>query len=313
MLTTVFYWILNMSILGSIAGLIVLGLRRIRAIPPRLIYLLWSIPLIRLWIAVFISNQFSLMTLLSKLGARSVAIDPGVAAVSATAMNTIKAAQSYNPLVFGNTGLESVFTIGAIIWLIVCAALITAMSLMYFFAKKEVKGTSLHKVKNASLPYGYIYESERITSPAVYGIFHPQILVPKGLPEDDLRYVALHETAHIRRADNFWRSVAIATVCLHWFNPLVWVFLKYFFIDMELACDAKVMKSLDGEERKLYAASLIHVRAPDRQNLFASAFGGAGTKVRIDKILTYKKLTGGACLCLVLLAAAIGAALLTNA
>ena len=313
MLTTVFYWILNMSIFGSIAGLIVLGLRKIKGIPTRLIYVLWLIPLIRLWITVYISNKFSLMTLLSKLGARTVAVDPTIAAVSMTTMNSIKAAQSYNPLVFGSAALESVFTIGAVVWLIGFAALILAMSLMYYFAKKEVKGASLKEVKNASLLYGNIYESVRITSPAVYGIFRPKVLVPAGISESDLRYVALHETAHIRRADNFFRCVAIATACLHWFNPLIWVFLKYCFIDMELACDAKVMRSLDEKERRQYAASLVHVRAPDRQNLFASAFGGAGMKVRIEKILSYKRLTGSACICMFLLAAAIGAALLTNA
>jgi beta-lactamase regulating signal transducer with metallopeptidase domain len=313
MLTTVFYWILNMSILGSIAGLIVLGLRKIKCIPPQFIYVLWLIPLIRLWITAFISNKYSLMTLLSKLGARTVAVDPTIVTASMTAMNTIKAAQSYNPLVFGSAALKSVFSIGAVVWLIGFAALMFAMSLIYYFAKKEVKGALLKEVKNASLLYGNIYESERITSPAVYGIFHPKVLLPVGLSEEDTHYAVLHERAHIGRGDNFMRCVAIATACLHWFNPLVWVFLKCFFIDMELACDAKVMREFAPLERKQYAVSLIHVRTPDRQNLFASAFGGARIKVRVEKILSYRKLTAAACICLILLAAAIAAALLTNA
>ena len=310
MLLTAFYWLLNMSILGSLAGLIILVLRKIKAFPRSFAYALWIIPLIRLLLPFAFSAKYSLMTLLAALGARTVALDGQTAggqtdALSITSMNTIRAAQSYNPVVFESKALLSVFSIGAIVWLIVFFALLLMMLLLYFVTQTEIKGAS-HLNNN-------VYETDRITSPAVYGIFRQKILVPAGMLSPDLDYAVLHEAMHIRRGDNFFRCAALITACLHWFNPLIWVFLKYYFADMELACDASVMKQFDETERRQYARSLLNCLAPTRQNLFAVAFGGAKIKVRIENILSYKKLTTVACISFLVLGTAIGVALLTNA
>jgi len=310
MLSTAFYWLANMSILGSLAGLIILGLRRIKAIPRSFAYALWMIPFIRLLVPFAFSTKYSLMSFLAVLGARTVSLDGQTAqgqaeALSITSMNTIRAAQFYNPVVFESKALLSVFSIGAVVWLIVFSALFLTMLFLYFLAKAETRG-AVHLNNN-------IYETDRITSPAVYGIFRPKILVPAGMPSLDLEYAVMHEAMHIRRRDNFFRCAALVTVCIHWFNPLIWVFLKYYFADMELACDAKVMKKLDFEERRQYAFSLLNCLAPARQNLFAAAFGGAKTKARVENILSYKKLTTAACISFLVLCTAIGAALLTNA
>jgi len=305
MLATAFYWILNMSIMGSITGLLILCLRQIKAIPRNIVSALWLIPLIRLFLPFSISSQYSLMALLSKLGARTIPLGGQTSGLPFTAMNSIRAAESYNPLIFGNKGLASVFFIGSVVWIIVFLALLFTMILLYSFTKTEIKG-AVKISKN-------VYESDRITSPAVYGIIRPGILVPVGMPEQDLSYAVLHENAHISRGDNFFRFAALAAACFHWFNPLVWVFLKYCFADMELACDTKVMRKLNPEERRQYASSLLHCLVPSRQNLFIAAFGGAKIKVRVENILSYRKLTAAACISFFVLAAAIGAALLTNA
>lgn len=310
MLSTAFYWLLNMSILGSIAGLLILGLRRIKVIPRSFTYVLWIIPLVRLLVPFALSAKYSLMTILSALGARTVALNGQTAGgqadmLSITSMNTIRAAKSYNPVVFETKALLSVFSIGAAVWLIVFSALLLTMLLLYFYTKAQTKA--------AANLYNNVYESDGITSPAVYGILRPKILVPAGMSTLDLEYAVLHEAMHIRRRDNFFRCAALVTACIHWFNPLIWVFLKYYFADMELACDAKVMKKLDLAERRQYACSLLNCLAPARQNLFAAAFGGAKIKVRVENILSYKKLTTAACISFLLLGAAIGIALLTNA
>lgn len=305
MLSAVFYWILNMSIIGAVTGLIVLGLRRIRAIPSQIVYFLWIIPFIRLWIPIAFTNQYSLMSLLSRLGARTVAVGDNGKDLSLTTMNTVKAAESYNPIIFENNTLRLIFTIGAVVWATVFAALLLVLLIMYHRAKAQT-GDSVHLYKN-------VYESNRITSPAVYGVFRPKIIVPKGMPSQDLSYAVLHETAHISRGDNFFRCAALLTACFHWFNPMVWIFLKYYLADMELACDAKVMAKLDEKERKLYAASLLNCLAPVGILVPASPFGGAKIKVRIENILSYTKLTAASCVCFMLLLAAIAVVLLTNA
>ena len=294
-----------MSIIGAVTGLAVLGLRRIRAIPRQFAYVLWIIPLIRLWIPIALSNKYSLMTLLSRLGARTVAVGSSGNDLSLTAMNAVKAAETYNPIIFGNNTLRLVFAVAAVVWVTVFAAMLVMLLIMYSTAKAQT-GDSVHLYEN-------VYESDRITSPAVYGVFRPKIIVPQGMPAQDLSYVVLHETAHILRGDNFFRCAALLTACFHWFNPTVWIFLKYFLTDMELACDARVMAKLDENERKLYAASLLNCLAPVSHLLFASPFGGAKIKIRIENILSYTKLTAAACVCFVLLLAAIAVALLTNA
>ena len=305
MAATAFYWILNMSIMGSVTGLLILCLRQVKAIPRSMVSALWLIPLIRLFLPFSFSNQFSLMALLAKLGARTVPVQGQMSGLPITAMNSIQAAESYNPFVFESNSLASVFFIGAIVWLTVFLALLLTMILLYSFTVTEIKG-AVRISEN-------IYETDRITSPAVYGVIRPRILVPAGMTEQDLSYAVLHERAHISRGDNFFRFAALVAACFHWFNPLVWLLLKYCFADMELACDTKVMGKLNPEERRQYAASLLHCLAPARQNLFIAAFGGAKIKVRVANILSYKKLTAAASLIFLLLAAAITVALLTNA
>jgi len=305
MLAAAFYWILNMSILGSITGLFVLGLRQIKVFPRRFTYAFWVIPLIRLWLPVLISNKFSLMAMLAKLGVRTVRAGVDARDLPFTSMNTIKAAESYHPFVFETNVLQMIFSIGAVIWLTVFLSLLLVMLFLYSFTKKETR--------NAVHLYSSIYESDRITSPAVYGIIRPRILVPAGMNPQELSFAVMHENAHIRRCDNLIHCVALVTACFHWFNPLVWVFLKYSFADMELACDEKVMKNLDETGRRQYAASLLNCLAPAGSNLFTASFGGAKIKMRIENILSYRKLTTVSSMVFFILAAAIAVALLTNA
>jgi beta-lactamase regulating signal transducer with metallopeptidase domain len=217
--------------------------------------------------------------------------------------NSIVAADSYFPIVFRTSILAAVFRISAIIWLIVTCALLITMLLLYYFTKTEIKDAS-HLQDN-------IYSSNRITAPAIYGILHPRIIVPPGLPDADLSYVLLHEKAHIDRKDNLLRGLALLTACLHWFNPLAWVMLKYFLADAEMACDARVLKTIGQGAQKAYALALINCATVN--SLFISAFGGAKIKVRIGNILSYKKLTAASGICFGLLLAVIFIVLLTNA
>ena len=116
---------------------------------------------------------------------------------------------------------------------------------------------------------------------------------------------------HIRRADNLWRILAFLIVASHWFNPLCWLFLKCFLSDLELSCDERVVAKLGYDRAKEYALSLLESRPGT--TVFASAFGGAKIRTRIENILSFKKMTW---LSLTVFVAPIGAicyVLLTNA
>jgi beta-lactamase regulating signal transducer with metallopeptidase domain len=301
MLSEIFYWVLNISILGSIAGLIVLSLRNIKVLPRFVVYVLWVLPLIRLWLPFGIANEYSLLSLISRFTTKTVVIWQDLPQLTTT--NSIMVANSYFPIEYKTDLLESVFNVASVVWIIVCCAAILTTVLLYSFTKSELK--SLGHIKSN------IYKSDRITVPAVYGIFRPKIIIPAAIADGDINYIILHEQVHIGRKDNLFRVVAVITACVHWFNPFLWIFLKCFFADMELACDAKVVKKLNECQIKEYARTILSCAA--NKTFFVSAFGGAKTKERIENILSYKRLTVLSSLCFAAFVVVIAVIVITNA
>ncbi len=301
MLSEIFYWVLNISILGSCAGLLVLALRKIKFLPRFVVYVLWAIPFVRFWLPFGIASEYSLLSLISRFTTKTVVINEEFPRL--TASNVVMKANSYFPIEYKTNLIENVFNIASVIWIVVCSAAIMTTVLLYRFTKAELK-SSEHIKDN-------IYKSDRIKSPAVYGIIRPKIVVPAGIEGCDTDYIILHERMHIKRRDNLFRVVAVITACVHWFNPLSWIFLRCFFSDMELACDAKVLKNLNENQTREYANTILSCSAG--KALFASAFGGAKTRVRIENILSYKKLTVLSSLCFAALVAVIAVIIITNA
>lgn len=301
MLSEIFYWVLNISIIGSVTGLIVLSLRKIKFLPRFVIYILWVLPLIRLWLPFGIANEYSLLSLISRFTTKTVVIWEESPQLTTT--NSIMGANSYFPIVYKTDLLENVFNVASVIWIIVCCAAILTSALLYFFAKSELKSAVLIKDN--------VYKSDRITATAVYGVIRPKIIIHSAIADGDIDYIILHEQTHIDRRDNLFRIVAVITTCVHWFNPLSWIFLKCFFADMELSCDAKVLKSLNESQTKEYARTILDCSSG--KAFFASAFGGAKTKVRIENVLSYKKLTVLSSLCFAALVLVIAVIIITNA
>lgn len=299
--SAIFYWVLNMSITASIMGIIILLIGKFRRIPRFIICLLWCIPFLRMWVPISVNSKFSLMALLSKFATKTVIIYDGT--VNFSMMNSVQAADRYFPMSYKANILDQAFSVATTVWLIVAIALLIAMTALYMTTKHELKD-SRHLRDN-------IYVSDKITSPATYGIIRPRIILPKNYNSNDLKYILMHEQAHIKRLDNLWRIVAIVTACIHWFNPLSWLFLKVFLENLELACDEKVLKNSSEEDKKRYALTLIN--CAESKSLYASAFGGARVKVRIERILSYKKLSLFAVVTFLVFASVIAYILLTNA
>ncbi|MBO4449944.1 MAG: M56 family metallopeptidase [Clostridiales bacterium] len=281
MIGTACYWIFNMSIIASFMGLIVLAVRKIRVIPKRVSVFLWIIPFIRMWIPAGLNSRYSLMTLISKLTTKSVTVYKPSEKVEFSFMNSIQAAESYDPIKYKADILEKVFSIAGLIWLIGASAIIITLAVLYISTMREIK--------DASLLEGNVYLSEKVESPAVYGIFKPRIVLPASWKGKDLRYVTDHERTHIKRLDNLWRLLGFLTAAIHWFNPFSWVFLKTFMSDLECACDEKAVSGYSPEERKDYARVLLN--ASGSRNVFVSAFGGAKVRTRIENVLSYKQMT----------------------
>ncbi len=302
----IFYWVLNMSILGSIAGILILCLGKIKRIPAFAIYTLWSVVLLRLLIPFGLENKYSLLNLLSGFAVKTVKLPPGNEFPQLSLTNFARAVDSYFPIVYKTELLAKVFKAAAAVWFAIGAASVIAVVVVYLFAKAEIK-TSIVIKDN-------LYINDRIRTPMVYGVLHPKIILPAGLDltTNTLEYILSHEKVHIRRKDNLFKVIAILTACIHWFNPLVWLFLKHFFNAMELACDAKLLKNYSDTQKKEYASALLDC-AEKQSSLLFPAFGGTKIKRRIENILSYKKLTVFSCLCFTALLVSVAIILLTNA
>lgn len=298
MKSDIFYWILNMSLHGGLLCLLVLLLRRIKRLPRGFVYSLWALPFLRLVLPLGLNSPLSIMRLLERLGTRRVRLN--ISEVF-SAMNSVAMAGSYAPVTYETNVLTELMETLALIWLIVACGLVLAAAILYFCTRDELR--------NPEKQEGY-FLSDSITAPALYGIFRPKILLPRGIAPQALPYILLHEQVHRRRGDNLWRAVAILTCCIHWFNPLCWLSLKYFFEDMELSCDAAVLKQLGEQEKKTYALALLDTA--QSRNLFVSAFGGAGLRLRVERVLAYRRLTILSALAFGALFALIALVLLTN-
>ena len=194
MLGEVCYWIFNMSIIASVMGLIVMLVRKIRAIPRRVAVFLWLIPFIRMTVPFGLNSPYSLMSLISKLTTRTVTVYQPSEELAFSYTNSIMAAESYSPITYKVNLLEKVFAAAGAVWTIVALAILIALAIIYAATKKEIRDSRLLKEN--------IYLSDKVDSPAVYGIFKPRIILPSSYENRDNRYVIRHEKTHIRRLDN---------------------------------------------------------------------------------------------------------------
>lgn len=140
-----------------------------------------------------------------------------------------------------------------------------------------------------------VLSSDRISTPIIFGFIESKIVFPKDMDFSDfqqLSYVLSHEFIHLKRHDNIWKFISVLAVCVHWFNPLVWLMYVLFNRDMEIACDEKVI-SIHGEEKKsAYALSLINLA--EKKAVFSPLYNGFGKNAieeRIVSIMKYKKLS----------------------
>ena len=174
------------------------------------------------------------------------------------------------------------FNIYSVLWLAGMAALLVHALVS--------AGKLKRKLVTAILLRDHIYESEFVDSPFVFGVVKPNIYLPMHMDEGTAAYVIAHERAHLARRDHWWKVLGYLVLALHWFNPLVWVAYILFCRDIELACDEKVVKGLDGAARADYSQALLSCAAPKRAVAACPlAFGEGNIKMRVKSALHYKK------------------------
>ena len=135
-----------------------------------------------------------------------------------------------------------------------------------------------------------VYLCDYINTPFILGIVKPRIYLPSEMDPRDAAQVLAHERAHLKRRDHWWKPLGFGLLCIHWFNPLLWIAYILLCRDIELACDEKVIKNFGTAEKKAYSEALLKCSVP--RHLIAAcplAFGEVGVRQRIRSVLHYKK------------------------
>lgn len=294
-----FPMILNMSLTASVVILLVLLVRlALRRAPKVFSYALWAVVLFRLLCPVSVGAGFSLLGLLDipvrerESGASAVEyVRPG----GAFGLNETSPAA---PAGDGETPDHVIFPNSPAALDVVSPARPAAVLPLVWLA--GVGGMALYGVGSLLLLRrrlvgavrleGNLWLADHIQSPFVLGVLRPRIYLPSSLEEGEREYIILHERYHIRRLDHIIKLLAFGALCLHWFNPLVWLAFVLAGKDMEMSCDEAVLKRLGGDVRADYSASLLSL-ATGRTIIAGTplAFGEGDAKGRIKNLLRWKR------------------------
>ena len=134
-----------------------------------------------------------------------------------------------------------------------------------------------------------------IASPMLIGFFRPRIILPVGEWEDkELSYIFVHELTHYKQRDMFYKWLIQIIVCVHWFNPFVYLLEKEVNKSCELSCDEKVLSVLDDKAKREYGDTLISFLKSS--NLYKSSLasvtlteGAEQLKERLGAIMKFRK------------------------
>ena len=283
----VFLKLVNLSISASWLILAVLVLRVVLKKAPKWVMpLLWGVVALRLVCLFSIESAFSLIPSAETIPSEIVTeTREPVLYEQATldiATNPTLPSAAEVPVGVSRQQAQVDFNIYSVLWLAGMAALLVHALVS--------AGKLKRKLATAILLRDNIYESEFVDSPFVFGVVKPNIYLPMHMDEGTAAYVIAHERAHLARRDHWWKVLGYLVLALHWFNPLVWVAYILFCRDIELACDEKVVKELDGAARADYSQALLSCAAPGRAVAACPlAFGEGNIKTRVKSALHYKK------------------------
>ena len=309
-MTEFFVSVVNRSISAGWVVLAVLLLRLLLKRAPKWIaVLLWGIVAVRLICPFNVESALSLIpsaqTIDPEVALHEPAIDSGVPAIDDIVNPVIGGATvSFQPEKELNF-FQFVMPYLAGLWLVGIAALLIYTVVSYARLKKKI-GTAVLLRDNA-------LQSENVVSPFVLGLVKPKIYLPFHVSEQDESLVIAHEQAHIRRKDHWWKPLGFLLLTVHWFNPLMWLGYVLLCRDIELACDEKVIKELNTEQKADYSQALLTCSV-NRRMIAACplAFGEVGVKNRVKSVLTYQKPAFGIMMIAIIASAAAAVCFLTD-
>lgn len=296
--------LLNMSFSGAvfIIAIVIIRAIAVNRLPKKTFLILWMLALLRLLIPFSIPSTFSIYTLVSgKVSAP---------AFSVTETDDVTLEEpSKNPIVIIRRTeqlQQSTQTSVSILFTVWCAGMIvlaiffvasylrcltefqTALPVRSPYAEQWIKE---HPLKRKLL----LRQSDKISAPLTYGIFHPVILMPKNTDWEnakELQFILTHEYVHVYRFDAVTKLIMATALCVHWFNPFVWIMYLLFNRDIELACDESVLRLLGTQLKSDYSLMLINMETRKSRLLpLCNNFSKNAIEERITAIMKTKKTT----------------------
>lgn len=298
----------QMSFSGGILILVIIIIRAaaINRLSKKTFLILWEIAILRLLIPFSIPSALSVYSFVNK----NMVINEFNKAEAGnvisniykdnneTILEPVSETMQFSENIIDNKPYFSVWFIIWFIGMIICMAFFLISYLHYSFKFKTSfpienefvkQWIKTHQIKRTVS----IRESDRIFSPLTYGIFHPVILMPKNTDwknTNQLQYILLHEYVHICRYDIIIKLILTITLCIHWFNPFVWLMYVLFNRDIELSCDETVIRQFGEESKTIYARMLINMEAKKSGLMpFSNNFSKNIIEERIKAVMKIKK------------------------
>ena len=292
--------LLQMSFSGAafIIAVVLIRAVAINKLPKKTFLVLWELVMLRLLIPFSIPSMFSVYTLVTHSIASTtlpeVETDYSIPAMQGLLVTTQGAEQP-------PADISSSVSMWFIVW---CAGIILiALFFVISYLRCLIEFRTALPVRNHYVEKWLekcplkrpilVRQSDRIFAPLTYGIFRPVILMPKKMDwknEKQLQYILSHEYVHICRYDTVTKLVATLALCIHWFNPFVWVMYILLNRDIELACDESVIRQFGEKSKSAYSLMLINMEATKSGLLpFCNNFSKNAIEERITAVMKIRK------------------------
>jgi len=309
--------ILQMSVSAGLLAVVIVIIRAValNRLPKNMFLILWGVALCRLLVPFSFPSRYSIYGAAEGI-AKILSPDSAVQYAIENVLFTGRVEAAGQTGQIAEAARERIFDASFItnVWLVGMIAAFVFFTLIYFNNRRQLRFAARindndflnewlaeHRLSRPIT----IMQSDRITTPFAVRLLKPRIILPKTVNMDDkqlLNYVLTHEYYHIKRCDALWKLLFVFALCVHWFNPMVWVMFILLSRDLELTCDEMVIRRFGAETKTAYAYTLIGLA--EQRNKLASLYNGFSrnaSEERIESIMRNKKTSGTAVAAAVLL------------
>ncbi len=175
-----------------------------------------------------------------------------------------------NHSTFGDISIMAVFQF---VWFIGAFVPLFRLIKAYVEIKKEIAASVEIKdshvvglVEKVNRQYRHpvkfrLYNMENGSTPCVFGILHPCILIPDILvTEKELEFILSHEMRHYYRGDLLLKLFCEIFKAIYWWNPFAYMLCKLIAQTQEINVDFSIMRKQTDAETLDYSACLLKLK-----------------------------------------------------